>query len=1043
MPVLDTKGLERLWSHIVLKLQNKVDVESGKGLSTNDYTTTEKNKLFGIAANAEVNQNAFSNVSVGSTTIAANSKTDTLTLVAGNNITLTPDSANDKITIAAESATYGNATQSAAGLMSADDKKKLDGVAANANAYSHPTYTSKSSGLYKVTVDSTGHVSAATAVAKADITGLGIPAQDTVYTHPSHTAKPSGLYKVTVDALGHVTAATAVAKSDITDLGIPAQDTVYTHPNSGVTAGTYKSVTVNAQGHVTAGSNPTTLSGYGITDAIPTSAKGAASGVASLGTDGKVPTSQLPALGETNQNAFTNVAVGSTTIAADSKTDTLTIEAGSNITITPDATNDKITIAATDTTYSAATTSANGLMTSAMVTKLDGIAENANNYSHPTSAGNKHIPSGGSSGQILRWSASGTAVWGADNNTTYEAATQSAAGLMSADDKKKLDGIAAGATANTGDITGVTAGNGLTDGGTSGSVTLNVGAGVGIAVAADAVKAKLRSETALTVDSAAATTTSGRVYPVAVDKTGYLAVNVPWTDTDTDTHHTANLITGASSSAKANAAASDGSVYLNLVENNTVRNSHLIDGTGTVTVTSDANGKITINGSAHPTVNNATISITAGAGLTGSGDFTTNQSSAETITLGHSNSVTAATASEGGSSRTLAFGGAFNIPSVTYDAQGHITGKGSIELKLPANPNTDTGATSVEVTGSGNAITTASYDESSRKLTLTKGATYNNYTLPVAKYNTLGGIKPAYTSTNAATLTTAAATNTTTPTIAAKSTTSDRYYAVEGDKNGVLFVNVPWTDTNTQAVSSVNGKTGAVSLTYSDVGAAAATHNHAASEITSGTLASARLPAATSSALGAVKIASNGNITNNSGTISVPDADGSTKGVTIVYPAASCTTFSSDSGTVTPLAVQKGAKMFAITRPPKDSPSRTVTPKAIARWLDTDGGLDNSIIAIEDVTNSRDSSKKAQVIAIPAEGGKKMVYGYCTDQVDGTSFIGGVFDQSATSYPYNEGLAIGGTSGNLLWKGAKVATVNDIVTYSAITNAQIDAICGQ
>lgn len=46
-------------------------------------------------------------------------------------------------------------------------------------------------------------------------------------------------------------------------------------------------------------------------------------------------------------------------------------------------------------------------------------------------------------------------------------------------------------------------------------------------------KAKLRSETALTVDSAAATTTSGRVYPVAVDKSGYLSVNVPWTYTDT------------------------------------------------------------------------------------------------------------------------------------------------------------------------------------------------------------------------------------------------------------------------------------------------------------------------------------------------------------------------------------------------------------------------------------------------------------------------------------------------------------------------------
>ena len=39
------------------------------------------------------------------------------------------------------------------------------------------------------------------------------------------------------------------------------------HVDSGVTAGTYKSVTVNAKGHVTSGSNPTTISGYGITDA--------------------------------------------------------------------------------------------------------------------------------------------------------------------------------------------------------------------------------------------------------------------------------------------------------------------------------------------------------------------------------------------------------------------------------------------------------------------------------------------------------------------------------------------------------------------------------------------------------------------------------------------------------------------------------------------------------------------------------------------------------------------------------------------------------
>lgn len=123
-----------------------------------------------------------------------------------------------------------------------------------------------------------------------------------------------------------------------------------------------------------------------------------------------------PSNAEENQNAFSNVVVGSTTISADKKTDTLTLVAGNNVTITPDATGDSITISSANTVYT-----------------------------HPTSAGNKHIPAGGSSGQILRWSADGTAVWGNDNNTTYSNATQTTSGLMSDTDKTKLDGIAEGA----------------------------------------------------------------------------------------------------------------------------------------------------------------------------------------------------------------------------------------------------------------------------------------------------------------------------------------------------------------------------------------------------------------------------------------------------------------------------------------------------------------------------------------------------------------------------------------------------------------------
>ena len=64
-------------------------------------------------------------------------------------------------------------------------------------------------------------------------------------------------------------------------------------------------------------------------------------------------------------------------------------------------------------TKTVATQSANGLLSAADKKKLDGIATGANKYTHPTTTGNKHIPAGGSSGQILKWSADGTAVWSA------------------------------------------------------------------------------------------------------------------------------------------------------------------------------------------------------------------------------------------------------------------------------------------------------------------------------------------------------------------------------------------------------------------------------------------------------------------------------------------------------------------------------------------------------------------------------------------------------------------------------------------------------
>ena len=115
---------------------------SGSGGAAGFISATDQEKLNGISTGAEVNQNAFANVTVGNDTIAADAKQDTLTLTAGSNVTITADTTNDAVTIAATDTTYSNATPStsgtggSAGLMSAVDKEKLDGIAAGAQVNS-------------------------------------------------------------------------------------------------------------------------------------------------------------------------------------------------------------------------------------------------------------------------------------------------------------------------------------------------------------------------------------------------------------------------------------------------------------------------------------------------------------------------------------------------------------------------------------------------------------------------------------------------------------------------------------------------------------------------------------------------------------------------------------------------------------------------------------------------------------------------------------------------------------------------------------------
>lgn len=85
------------------------------------------------------------------------------------------------VTPASESVTIPEATETTAGLMPPSAVTKLKGIDEGANKYTHPAHTARTSGLYKITVDRLGHVTAVSAVQKIDITSLGIPDSDTTY----------------------------------------------------------------------------------------------------------------------------------------------------------------------------------------------------------------------------------------------------------------------------------------------------------------------------------------------------------------------------------------------------------------------------------------------------------------------------------------------------------------------------------------------------------------------------------------------------------------------------------------------------------------------------------------------------------------------------------------------------------------------------------------------------------------------------------------------------------------------------------------------
>lgn len=132
---LDENGLLYFWQQLKTKLAGKVDVVSGKGLSTNDYTATEKNKLSGIESGAEVN--VIETVKVNNTALTPTGKTVNVIVP-----TKTSDITNDSGFITSADVPEGAAASTTTPKMDGTAKVGTETAFARGD-HVHPTDTSR------------------------------------------------------------------------------------------------------------------------------------------------------------------------------------------------------------------------------------------------------------------------------------------------------------------------------------------------------------------------------------------------------------------------------------------------------------------------------------------------------------------------------------------------------------------------------------------------------------------------------------------------------------------------------------------------------------------------------------------------------------------------------------------------------------------------------------------------------------------------------------------------------------------------------------
>ena len=230
-----------------------------------------------------------------------------------------------------------------------------------------------------------------------------------------------------------------------------------------------------------------------------------------------------------------------------------------------------------------------------------------------------------------------------------------------------------------------------------------------------------------------------------------IAKDVPSNAVFTDTHHTAYLYVGGST-ASSNSATSNGNTYLVLRENGSTRNAHKITGTGSVTVSSDSSGNITINGSGDEGITlSQTGSTTQPIYINSSGTPTaTTYSLNKTVPSDAVFTDTTYSAASGGglslsgtsfslatmsgmsassygpsSNKTLTYGGTFSIPYITTNTKGQIT---AISTKTMTMPAASSGGSTVSISNrqtSGTKLATITIDSTGYDLYYTNTNTHN------------------------------------------------------------------------------------------------------------------------------------------------------------------------------------------------------------------------------------------------------------------------------------------------------------------------------